>query len=206
MCRSDRPSARGGTQPTPRRASRTRKPSVTSGSGRGFCFAQARVSEVMRPPAHRFLPRAARRYHPRFITPCKVTNSTPSRSGAPAPGGVVPSERQWATQRARRDEEGAPRPLERRAGRSSSPAGTHLSAMGGAAARGTCAAWAARARPWRRASAARDGPARPPRTAPPRPADALRSPPIAGGEVELALLCAEGQGTQPALGRAYRAR
>ena len=51
------------------------------------------------------------RYHPRFITPCKDTNSTPSRSGAPAPGGGVPSERQWVTQRPRRDEEGAPRTL-----------------------------------------------------------------------------------------------
>ena len=64
-----------------------------------------------------------------------VTRLRRRASGAPAPGGVVPSERQWATQRPRRDEEGAPRTLERRAGRSSSPAGSRLSAMGGAAAR-----------------------------------------------------------------------
>ena len=157
-------------------------------SGIGFCLGPHAVCILG------LLPRA------------KIPTARRRASGAPAPGGVVPSERQWAIQRPRRDEEGTPRTLERRAGCSSSPAGSCLSAMGGAAARGTCAAWAARARPWRRASAARDGPARPPRTAPPRPADALRSPPIAGGEVELALLCAEGQGTQPALGRAYRAR
>jgi len=118
----------------------------------------------------------------------------------------VPSERQWATQRPRRDEEGAPRTLERRAGRSSSPAGSRLSAMGGAAARGTCAAWAARAHPWRRASTTRDGPARQARTAPHRPADASRSAPIAGGEVELALRYGGWQGTPPASGRACRAR
>ena len=46
-----------------------------------------------------------------FITPFKDTNSTPSRSGAPAPGGGVPSERPWATQRPRRDEQRAPRTL-----------------------------------------------------------------------------------------------
>ena len=37
-----------------------RIPSATRGSGRGFCLAQARVSEVKRPPTHRFLPRTAR--------------------------------------------------------------------------------------------------------------------------------------------------
>ena len=94
----------------------------------------------------------------------------------------------------------------RRAGRSSSPAGSCLSAMGGAAARGTCAACAARARPWRRASAARDGPAPQLCTAPPRPADASRSAPTTGGEVELAMLCDAQQGTPPAPAERCRAR
>ena len=44
-----------------------------------------------------------------FISPLEHPNSTRSRAGAPAPGGVVPSERQWVTQRPRRDVERAPR-------------------------------------------------------------------------------------------------
>ena len=47
-----------------------RTASVTSGSGRGFCFAQARVSEVRRPPAHRFLPRAALALSSSFSREC----------------------------------------------------------------------------------------------------------------------------------------
>ena len=43
-----------------------------------------------------------------FISPLEHPNSTRSRAGAPAPGGVVPSERQWVTQRPRRDVERAP--------------------------------------------------------------------------------------------------
>ena len=43
-------------------------------------------------------------------------------------------------------------------------------------------------------------------TAPPRPADASRSAPIAGGKVELELMCAGGQDTLPASGKACRAR
>ena len=44
------------------------------------------------------------------------------------------------------------------------------------------------------------------RTSPNRPAHALRSASIAGGEIELALLCAEGQGMLPTPGRACRER
>ena len=62
-------SARGGTQPTPRGASRTRKPSATSGFRRGFCLAHARVSEVRMPPTHRFLPRTALEVSSSFYTP-----------------------------------------------------------------------------------------------------------------------------------------
>ena len=50
-----------------------------------------------------------------LLSPCyppsEHANSTPSRRGAPACGGVVPSERQWVTQRPRRDEQRAPRTL-----------------------------------------------------------------------------------------------
>ena len=137
-------------------------------------------------------------FYPPVIPPSEHANSTPSRRGrsglwrrravrAPVGDAAAPS------RRATRSKDAG-----RRAGRSSSPAGSCLSAMGGAAARGTCAACAARARPWRRAATTRDGPARPPSTAPHRPADALRSPPIAGGEVELALRSGARQGTLPA--------
>ena len=44
------------------------------------------------------------------------------------------------------------------------------------------------------------------RTSPNRPAHALRSASIAGGEIELALLCVEGQGMLPTPGRACRER
>ena len=44
------------------------------------------------------------------------------------------------------------------------------------------------------------------RTAPPRPAHASRSVPIAGGEIEVTLLCAGGQGTLPAAGGVRCAR
>jgi len=118
----------------------------------------------------------------------------------------VPSERPCATQRHRFGGVQAPWTVERRAGCSSVPAGSWYCAMGDAATHGTCAACAARARPWRRAFTPHDGPAPQARTSPPRAAHALRSVPIAGGEVELALLCAGGQGTLPASGRARCAR
>ena len=86
-----------------------------------------------------------------LLSPCyppsEHANSTPSRRGrsglwrrravrAPVGDAAAPS------RRATRSKDAG-----RRAGRSSSPAGSCLSAMGGAAARGTCAACAARARP-----------------------------------------------------------
>ena len=49
-----------------------------------------------------------------------------------------------------------------------------------------------------RAAMAQSDRSTPLRIAPHRPADASRSVSIAGGEVELALLCGEGQGTLPA--------
>ena len=49
----------------------------------------------------------------------------------------------------------------------------------------------------RRATARGDAPARRHRIAPPRPEDASRPASIAGGAAELALICAEGQGTLP---------
>ena len=58
-------------------------------------------------------------------------------------GLVVPSERLWATQRPRSGGVRAPWTVERRAVRSSAPAGSCHRALVGAAARGTCAAWAA---------------------------------------------------------------
>ena len=78
--------------------------------------------------------------------------------------------------------------------------------MGGAAAPGACAAWAARARLWERASTTREDLAPPSTTALHRPFDASRSEPIAGGEMELALRSGAKQGTLPASGRACRAR
>ena len=105
-------------------------------------------------------------------------------------GLVVPSERPWATLRPHPGGIQASWTVERRACRSSAPAGSCNCAMGGAAAPSACAAWAARARPWRRAPTTRDGPAQPPGTTPHRSADTLRSVPGAGGAIELALLCA----------------
>ena len=125
-----------------------------------------------------------------FIPPLKHTSSTRSRAAAPASGAVVPSGRLWATLRPRSGGVRAPWTVERRACRSSAPAGSCNCAMGGAAAPSACAAWAARARPWRRAPTTRDGPAQPPGTTPHRSADTLRSVPGAGGAIELALLCA----------------
>ena len=74
--------------------------------------------------------------------------------------------------------------------------------MGDAATHGTCAACAARARPWRRTFTPHDGPAP---HAPYRPAApgsrVARSVPIAGGEIEVTLLCAGGAGHAAGCGR-----
>ena len=76
----------------------------------------------------------------------------------------------------------------------------------GVADLGTCAARAARARLWRRASTTWDDPLRQPHTAPPRPTDASRSPPIAGGEIELGTApCGEGRVRYRLRARAHRA-
>jgi hypothetical protein len=118
----------------------------------------------------------------------------------------VPSEPHWATQRPRSGGVRAPWTVEGRADRSSDPVGSCHRALGGGAAPGACAACTTRERLGRRASTTRDGPARPPRTARYRLADASRSEPIAGGEVGLALRSGAQQGTLPAAGRARRAR
>ena len=106
---------------------------------------------------------------PPFIPPSEHANSTPSRRGlrraVRAPVGDAAAPSRCGT---RSTDGGRP------ASRSSPPAGSCLRAMGGAAAQGACAAWAARAHPWRRTSAARDDPAPQLCTAPPRPADASR--------------------------------
>eukprot|EP00964_Phaeocystis_antarctica_P040668 scaffold23261_cov51-Phaeocystis_antarctica.AAC.3 len=77
--------------------------------------------------------------------------------------------------------------------------------MGCGASPGTCAACAAPVCLLREGPA-RDGQTRQPRPAPHRPADASRSAPIAGGKVELELMCAGGQDRLPASGKACRAR
>ena len=123
-----------------------------------------------------------------FTPPVKHTKSTPSRAGAPACG-------PRRAVRAPVGDAAAPFLIGtcfmdggRRAGRLSAATDPCHSAVGGAAAHGPCTACAALARLWRRTSTTRDRPARQPRTASHRSADASRSVPIAGGEIELALL------------------
>ena len=78
--------------------------------------------------------------------PLRHTSSTPSRAAAPVCGALVPSERQWATQRPRSGGVRAPRTVEPRAGRTTAPAASCCGVMGGGAAPTTRAACAARAR------------------------------------------------------------
>ena len=145
----------------------TRKPSVTSGSGRGFCLAQARAQEVKRPPTHRFLPRTALAVSSSFYHPLQRYQQHALAGGGSGLWGS--SCRPSACGR-----RSGPVPVayglhgrwRGRIVRSSAPAGSCLSAMGGAAAPGACAAWAARARLWERASTPREDPAPPSTTAP----------------------------------------
>ena len=162
------PSARGGTQPNASRsvvnAQAERHP---WGLGEGFCLAHARASEVKGPPTHRFLPRTALAVSSSFYHPlAKMPTARPRGRRLRPLGLVASSERQWATLRARSGGVRAPRTLEGRIVRSSAPAGSCLSAVGGGAAPGACAAWAARARLWERASTPREDPAPPSTTAP----------------------------------------
>ena len=130
-----------------------------------------------------------------------------ARAAPSAPrGDVAPSERQRATQRARRDVGRAPRTAGRPSVARRRLKVRPLCAMGGVAAPATCAA--ARARPWPRASAARDGPAP---QAPHRPCAArlTRRGPRRSQAVRWSwpLLCAAAQGHAAGLGaRARRAR
>ena len=144
--------------------------------------------------------------HPFFI-PLKKIPTTRFRAQLLSP--VAPSCRPSARGRRggpRRDDKRAPwTPRGRRAGRPSVQQ-ARTTAMGCGAAQGTCAAGSPLARPWGRAFLARVGRARPPRIAPPRPADASRPASIAGGAAELALVCDEGQGTLPGSGKARCAR
>ena len=120
--------------------------------------------------------------------PLEHTSSTRSRAAAPVCGALVPSERPWATR--------GPVPVAYRLhGRWSVVLVARRPQQARAAVpwvagqlRPHAQPVQARARLWRRAIACGDGPARPHRTAPPRPEDASRSAPIAGGEIELALL------------------
>ena len=138
--------------------------------------------------------------------PPEHPNSTRSRAGAPAPGGVVPSERQWVMHRPRRDVERDPRTVGVPPVARLPPAGSCHSAIDGAAAQGACAACAALARPWRGGLHHARSPIT---TVPHRSASSGRrvaSALIAGSEIERALLCAAAQGTLPASGRARCAR
>ena len=146
----------------------TRKPSVTSGSGRGFCLAQARAQEVKKAAYASFSASNGTRSILLVLSPppAKIPAARPRGRRLRPLGLVVPSERLWATLQPRSGGLRAPRTLEGRADRSSAPAGSCLSAMGGAAAPGACAAWAARARLWERASTPREDPAPPSTTAP----------------------------------------
>ena len=145
-------------------------------------------------------------YAPVFYPPKKDTNNALPRAAFCRLGSVVPSERQCATRRPRRDDKRAPwTPRGRRAGRPSVQQ-ARTTAMGCGAAQGTCAAGSPLARPWGRAFLACVGQARPPRIPAPRPADASRPASIAGGAAELALVCDEGQGTLPGSGKARCAR
>ena len=176
------PSARGGTQPNASRsvvnAQAERHP---WGLGEGFCLAHARASEVKGPPTHRFLPRTALSLSSSFYHPlAKIPAARARGRRLRALGLVVPSERPWATQRPRSGGVQAPWTVEGRADRSSAPAGSCHRALGGGAAPGACAAWAARARPWERASTTHEDLAPPSTTALHRPSDALRAARIAG--------------------------
>ena len=185
----------GGTQPTPWSLSRTRAPGVLGGVGSRrcafgvLCLAPGALgtnglvsTRFLSPGTNNALPRAA------F---CRLWSPS-----------CRPSARvRRATRRPRRDDKRAPwTPRGRRAGRPSVQQ-TRTTAMGCAAAQGTCAAGSALARPWGRAFLACVGQARPPRTPPPRPTDAPRLASIAGGAAELALVCDEGQGTLPGSAR-----
>ena len=99
--------------------------------------------------------------------PLRHTSSTLSRAAAPVCGALVPSERQWATQRPRSGGVRAPRTVEPRAGRTTAPAASCCGVMGGGAAPTTRAACAARARLSAEGHRARPCPST---TAPHRPA------------------------------------
>jgi hypothetical protein len=139
VCRSDLAVGRGGIQPTPTRTYRRRasreglvgsghraEPWACSASSRGRRGDESSFSGVIPPSRH--------------------TSSTLSRAAAPVCGALVPSERQWATQRPRSGGVRAPRTVERRAGRTTAPAASCCGVMGGGAAPTTRAACAARAR------------------------------------------------------------
>ena len=102
VCRSDLAVGRGGIQPTPMRTYRRRasreglvglgrraEPWACSASSRGATG--GRIVLFGRSPP-----------------PLRHTSSTLSRAAAPVCGALVPSERQWVTQRPRRDVERAP--------------------------------------------------------------------------------------------------
>ena len=140
MCRSDLAVGRGGIQPTPMRTYRRRASREgLVGSGRRaepwVCSASSRGATGGRIVLFGRCP-----------PPLRHTSSTLSRAAAPVCGALVPSERQWATQRPRSGGVRAPRTVERRAGRTTAPAASCCGVMGGGAAPTTRAACAARAR------------------------------------------------------------
>jgi len=139
------------------------------------------------PPSKRYQQHASARSSHRLVAPSCCPSARGRRSG-PVPAGQA----LWM-------------PHVRHVGRPSAQQ-VRATAMGCGASTGTCAACAA--------PVCLLGVGLPPHatakhdstTAPPRPADASRSAPIAGGKVELELMCAGGQDTLPASGKACRAR
>ena len=118
--------------------------SASSGLGRGV-FASPRLGpkRLQGRPRTVFCLGRHSQYPPRFISPPAKIPAARARGRRLRPLGLVASsERLWATQRPRSGGLRAPWAAGGRADRSSSPAGSRLSAMGGAAAPGACAAWA----------------------------------------------------------------
>ena len=187
------------TNSSPRSAhrslSRTRAPGVVGGIGSRRCaFGRARPRSGSAGTKGVLITR--------LLSPKKKIPTTRFRAQLLSPVvPVVPSQRPWATRRPRREDKRAPwTPRGRHAGRPSVQQ-ARTTAMGCGAAQGTCAAGSPLARPWGRAFFARVGQARPPRTPPPRPADASRPASIAGGAAELALVCRRGAGHASGFGQ-----
>ena len=127
---------------TPRGASRMRKPKRHQwGWGEGFASPTLGSQRLEGRPGIRFLPRTALAVSSSFLSPpAKIPAARARGRRLRLLGLVASSERLWATLRPHSGGLRAPWTAGGRADRSSSPAGSRLSAMGGAAAPGACAA------------------------------------------------------------------